>query len=244
MVEIKDLRAEFEGKYNIDIDDLTPLLEKTLWEQKNLRQVKKDIQKRITFLTKTLKKWQELTKKVFQDTDVKKMFYSGGISRFERLVGDPADVIERIFRADQITKLICSHKEKLDLIPFVHAISPLNILLFNLAHLFRYTEVTAKTPLHIDHVNWTDIFHLFEYWRPKIENLGIESTKMLPYTTIDALRKRYEATRGKIKEKHGRRGEWLIFLDPIIRNHFKNRKSLDRAANRAWKRLSMPPAKE
>ena len=65
----QEIRAELERKYNIDIDDLRPLLECALWYHKKLPQIRKGTQKRIKFLTKTLKKWQKETEKVLRETD-------------------------------------------------------------------------------------------------------------------------------------------------------------------------------
>src|SRR3990167_4288212 len=161
----QEIRAELERKYNIDIDDLRPLLECALWYHKKLPQIRKGTQKRIKFLTKTLKKWQKETEKVFLETDSKMLHQRGDTWRFNRLIADPHLVVQKIFRTNQIQELIHQHEEFLERQSLVHKVSPWNLLIFNLAHLFRHDEFTIRTHLHLKHVNWHDIFLLLRYWR-------------------------------------------------------------------------------
>lgn len=242
-IQPQQIKQKLMKDYGIDIDELTPLLEYMLWHHKNRRQVKRDTKKRIAFLTKTLKKWQEQTEELFRNTDVKGQRQRGGVWRFHRLHGDPGKIVRRIFSTDQIAELLHDHLVRLEL----QEVDPtgLNWLVFNLAHLLRHTEFTTQSPIHQKKVNWPAVLRLFEYWRPEIENSGVKFTDVIPHPdddpshACDALRKRFEETRRKIKKEYGR--SWTLILDPKVLRILEDRKALDRVTARAWKRWEGTP---
>lgn len=228
------IRKYFIDHYNLEIEELAPLLEFASRGKKELSIYKKSIKKRKAFLDKTIRKWQEQTKKIFLSTDVRGTYFRNGAYRFSRLHGDPEEVFSKVFNEIQIQGLRLEYDALEQRLGYISMASSMNWFVLNLARLFPHTQTTVvNKALHLGDVNWTAVFYVFKYWqstaRKFVEDISHHLNRPVDGAS-DVFRKRYVEAKRKAEKEFG---EVDLVLDPKIRDLLDKREQLNKAHEEA-----------
>lgn len=229
---------------SVEIDNLVSLFEFT--KEMNIehpqskrainrhREIKKAIKKRKSFLKKTIAKWQEQTRKIFRDTNIKWQLFRGGTWRLLSINEDPDEVSSKIFNEEEIQAILFKHDAIERRIKCIEITSSVDWLVLNLARLFPHTETTVvNKTLHVGHVNWRAVLYVFKFF----QSSGFLPQDVFCYlgridqNTFGALSKRHKEAIRKAAEKGF---EEDFILDPQVKEILKNREELNKAHDKAY----------